>query len=78
MRMRISTTVDPRLLEQARSVHKGAKDAELLDAAFAALIKQSRSAEIDATYEVAYDKHPISEPDEWGNLEDFHQAVASS
>ncbi len=34
---------------------------------------QHRDAEIDAAYE-AYDRHPLDEPDEWGDLAAFLNA----
>lgn len=52
-------------------------DAALLDQALHALLAQHRSAEIDASY-AAYDEHPLDEPDEWGDLASFHDAVAGS
>lgn len=36
-----------------------------------------RAAEIDASYR-AYDKHPIDERDEWGDLASFREAAAAS
>lgn len=76
-RTRISTTVDERLLAEARQSRAGLKDAALLDEALAALLARSRSAEIDRAYAV-YDVRPLSEPDEWGDLDSFHRAAASS
>lgn len=52
-------------------------DAALVDDALAALLARHRSAEVDASY-AAYDEHPLSEPDEWGDLASFRRAVASS
>ena len=76
-RTRVSTTVDDRLLSDARSVRAGLKDAALLDEALTALLAQHRRAEIDASY-AAYDALPISEADEWGDLESFRSAAAAS
>jgi hypothetical protein len=76
-RIRLSTTVDASLLEHARSVRSGTTDAALVDEALAALLARYRSAEIDASY-AAYDEHPLDEPDEWGDLESFRRAVATS
>ena len=45
----------------------------MLDAALAALVAGHRKAEIDAAYD-AYDRHPLDEPDEWGDLAGFHDA----
>ena len=45
----------------------------MMDAALDALTARYREAEIDAAYE-AYDRLPIDEPDEWGDLASFHEA----
>lgn len=76
-RTRLSTTVDPVLLDSARSLRSGTTDAALVDEALAALLAQHRSAEVDASY-AAYDEHPLSEPDEWGDLASFRRAAAAS
>lgn len=76
-RVRVSTTVDESLIEQARRVGSGLNDATLLDEALGAFLAQHRSAEIEAGY-TAYDDRPISEPDEWGDLASFREAAASS
>lgn len=76
-RIRLSTTVDSMLLEQARSVRSHANDAALIDEALAALLARHRATEVDASY-AAYDEHPLDEPDEWGDLESFRRAVAAS
>jgi hypothetical protein len=73
----LSTTVDADLLEQARKVRSGRTDAALVDEALTALLGRHRAAEIDASY-VAYDEHPLDEPDEWGDLASFRQAAAAS
>lgn len=44
-----------------------------MHAALKALVARRRRAEIDAAYE-AYDRHPLDEPDEWGDLASFHAA----
>jgi hypothetical protein len=75
-RTRLSTTVDARLLALARTAHGGANDAELIDAALAALLAEHRSAEIDDAYRAAYTAHPFDEPDEWGDLASFRDAAA--
>lgn len=72
-RMRISTTVDGKLLEQARRLAEWLNDAAMMDAALEALATRYREAEIDAAYEV-YDRLPLDEPDEWGDLASFHDA----
>ncbi len=76
-RIRLSTTVDPTLLAQARTLRSGATDAALVDEALAALLARYRSAEVDASYAV-YDEHPLNEPDAWGDLESFRRAAAAS
>lgn len=76
-RVRVSTTVDEELLAQARAAAGDSTDATLLDAALRAFLARHRRAEIDAAYDV-YDAHPLSEPDDWGDLESFHDAAASS
>ncbi|MFN0091615.1 MAG: DUF2191 domain-containing protein [Acidimicrobiales bacterium] len=74
-RVRLSTTVDRSLLEQARRARSAASDAELIDEALAALLARDRAAEIDAAYAAAYADHPLDEPDEWGDLASFREAV---
>jgi hypothetical protein len=76
-RVRVSTTVDEELLQNARRVCKGKPDSALIDAAFEALLARHRSAEVDASY-AAYDDHPLEEADEWGDLASFRQAAAAS
>lgn len=76
-RTRVSTTVDHDLLEEARSRTPGLNDAALLDAALDALVARHRSAEVDASY-LAYDQHPLDEPDEWGDLASFRDAAGAS
>lgn len=76
-RIRLSTTVDPVLLEQARSLRRGSSDASLVDEALRALLARHRSAEVDASY-AAYDQHPVDEPDAWGDLASWREAAASS
>lgn len=76
-RVRVSTTVDGKLLEQARNLRGGVADSALIDEALRALLAQHRSAEIDASY-AAYDEHPLDEPDEWGDLASFHDALSAS
>ena len=76
-RERVSTTVDGDLLAEARTLRAGANDAALFDAALTALVRSSRSAEIDAAY-AAYDESPMDEPDEWGDLGSSRNAAAVS
>ena len=76
-RIRVSTTVDEKLLEDARTLRAGLNDASLLDEALAALLARYKAAEIDASY-AAYDQQPIDAPDEWGDLASFHEAATAS
>ena len=76
-RIRVSTTVDESLIEQARQLRSGLKDAALLDEALDALLAQHRTAEIDASY-VIYHDIPLDESDEWGDLASFREAAATS
>jgi len=76
-RIRVSTTVDESLLENARSMRSDLNDAALLDEALSALVGRHRAAEIDAGYAV-YDEHPLDEADVWGDLASFREAAASS
>lgn len=77
-RARISTTVDRALLDDARRLHVGTTDAELVDEALTALLRSYRSAEIDAAYETAYEAHPIDGEDDWGDLASFRSAAAAT
>jgi dihydroxyacetone kinase DhaKLM complex PTS-EIIA-like component DhaM len=74
---RLSTTVDADLLDSARGLRSGVTNAALVEEALQALLARYRSAEIDASY-VAYDEHPMDEPDEWGDLASFRRAAAAS
>ncbi|HVE45859.1 MAG TPA: antitoxin MazE5 [Acidimicrobiales bacterium] len=76
-RSRVSTTVDAALLSDARRLRSGVNDASLFDEALGALVARHRAGERDAAYG-AYDKHPIDEPDEWGDLASFREAAAAS
>lgn len=76
-RVRVSTTVDEHLIEEARELRSELNDAALLDEALSALLARHRAHEIDARY-AAYDEHPLAEPDEWGDLASFHDAAATS
>ena len=76
-RVRLSTTVDEQLLEDARSVHEGKPDSIVIDDALAALLARHRSAQVDAAY-AAYAKHPLDERDEWGDLATFREAAGAS
>jgi hypothetical protein len=76
-RVRVSTTVDESLLGDARRLRSKLTDSALIDEALEALLARHRAAEIDASY-AAYDKHPIDEPDDWGDLASFRTAAAAS
>jgi hypothetical protein len=76
-RIRVSTTVDESLLQNARSLRSDLNDAALLDEALAALAAKHRATEIDAGY-AAYDERPLDEMDEWGDLASFREVAASS
>lgn len=52
-------------------------DAVLIDEALAALLARHRAAGMDVSY-AAYDKHPLDEPDELGDLASFRRAAAAS
>ena len=77
-RARISTTVDRTLLDDARRLHAGTTDAELIDEALTALLGRDRSAEIDAAYAAAYEALPIDGEDDWGDLASFRSAAAAT
>jgi len=77
-RTRISTTVDEQLLAKARQTHAGTTDAELMDDALSAFLARHRAVQIDDEYAAAYAKHPIDEPDEWGDLESWRKAAAAT
>jgi hypothetical protein len=74
-RVRVSTTVDEGLLSKARELKIGSTDAALLDEALKALLAAHRASEIDDAYKV-YDRHPLEEPDAWGDLAAFREAAA--
>ena len=73
-RVRVSTTVDAELLQDARHYVEPRNDAALLDEALNLLVQQYRRAEIDASY-AAYDEHPLDEPDEWGSIAAWRDAA---
>lgn len=76
-RARISTTVDPQLLAQARALAPEESDATMVERALTALLGQHRRTRIDGDYEQAYRRHPLDDPDEWGDLRSFGEAVRS-
>ncbi|HXH56323.1 antitoxin MazE5 [Iamia sp.] len=75
-RVRVSTTVDEAMLDEARRIRSNITDAALLDEALHALLARNHASEIDASY-AAYDEHPLDEPDEWGDLASFRAAAAA-
>ncbi|MEQ8842295.1 MAG: antitoxin MazE5 [Acidimicrobiales bacterium] len=77
-RTRISTTVDQELLQHARETGAGSNDAELIDAALAALLSHYRRVDTDERYTAAYRAHPPEEPDEWGDLSTFRDAASAT
>jgi hypothetical protein len=58
--------------------HDSRPDAELVDEALTALLGSYRAAEIDATYAVAYEAHPIGGEDDWGDLASFRSAASAT
>ena len=76
-RTRLSTTVDTELLQGARRLGAGSTDAALIDEALRALLAWYRSAEVDAAY-TAYDRTPVDESDEWGDLDSWRRAAGNS
>ncbi len=76
-RVRVSTTVDEGLLADARRLSDGQPDAVLIDEALRSFLLRHRAAELDTEYG-AYDRHPLNEPDEWGDLASFRAAAGSS
>ena len=75
-KVRVSTTVEEQLLRRARGLDPTGTDASMLEQALLALIERHRRVEIDAAYAEAWAEHPIEEPDEWGDLASFADAVA--
>lgn len=69
--------VDADLLAGARRLRSGLTDAALVDEALTALLARHRAAKLDAGY-AAYDRHPLDEPDAWGDLASFRRAAAAS
>ena len=76
-RVRVSTTVNGELLEEARRLRENTNDATLLDEALRALVARNRASLIDAAYS-AYVEFPMNVSDEWGSLEAFRAGVAAS
>lgn len=76
-RVRVSTTVDEKLLATARQLRSESTDAALLDEALKALLTLNRASETDASYAI-YDERPLDDLDEWGDLAAFREAAATS
>jgi hypothetical protein len=76
-RVRVSTTVDGRLLAAARRARSELADSALIDEALAALVARHRSAEVDASY-AAYDRDALDAREEWGDLASFRRAAGAS
>jgi len=76
-RTRLSTTVDPDLLAEARRARPDITDARLVEEALVALLASWRRTEIDEAYARAYEDHPVDSPDAWGDLASFGGAVRS-
>jgi hypothetical protein len=76
-RTRVSTTVDADMLVSARCAFATLPDSALLDQALAALLARNRAAELDAAY-AAYDRRPLDEADDWGDLASFREAASAS
>ena len=66
-RVRISTTVNGTLLDQARSTLPDLNDAALLDRALSALCDEHRAAEVDRSYRV-FDETPLDTGRRMGEL----------
>lgn len=49
----------------------------MVDEALRALLARHRAVEIDSMY-TSYDRHPLEETDDWGDLATFRQAAARS
>ncbi len=77
-KIRVSTTVDRSLWEEARRLHVGPTDASILEAALQALLRGHRSAQIDAVYHDAYSRMPLDSPDEWGDLAAWRTQAGAS
>ena len=76
-RIRLSTTVDAKLLAAARHACSRSTDAALIEEALEALLARHRSAEVDASY-AAYDEYPIEGPDAWGDLGSWRRVAGAS
>jgi hypothetical protein len=76
-RVRVSTTVDQQLLAEARRARSELPDSALIDEALAALVAANRAAEIEGAY-AAYDRSPVDQSDEWGDLASFRRAAGAS
>ena len=68
--------MDEELLANARRALPGLPNSAVLDRALAALLHQHHAAELDAAY-TAYEEHPLSAADAWGDLASFREATAA-
>ena len=76
-RVRISTTVDDRLLATARRMRSGLPDSALIDEALVALVARNSAVDVDVAY-AAYDRVALDADDEWGDLASFRRAAGAS
>lgn len=74
-KVRISTTVDASLLDQARACCEGARDSSVLEAALEALIARHRGAAFDRRIDAAYRELSFDQPDQWGDMGTFLEAA---
>lgn len=74
-KIRISTTVEPELMQRARACCGGAKDATVIEQALIALIADHRAAEIDHQLDLGYAQIEYERPDAWGDLPGFLDAL---
>lgn len=62
----------------ARAERDNVSRSQLVRDAIADLLSSEPNADLEARTRAAYERHPLSEPDEWGDLESFLDAVRSS
>jgi hypothetical protein len=74
-KLRLNTIVDEELLTRARALCPDRTDTSMIEEALQALLMSRRKAEIDAAYLAAYAAHPFDEPDEWGDVTSWTEAV---
>lgn len=71
----VTGSIDADLLGQARGVHAGLTDSELIEAALQALIREHPDGEVDLAYLRAYREVPVEAQDAWGDLTAFLDAA---